>query len=203
MLGLDLGMVLDSLPHLGVVSGESPRLGVVRAWIGRALGPGPRLGHAGARIGRGRFQRHFSRVFSGPKPILKHRLLYIDTKPRMLTFKRDWNCIVWSSVTRLIPTLVHRGQVDSTLKSLLLQASSIFFEENRKAIQTFHHLSGGELHFSRRINREGDHSNLLTVSLGSYFNPRWTTELRGTTPLLPSLKDSEKTSLVPPGRKQG
>ncbi|MED6211273.1 hypothetical protein PIB30_072141 [Stylosanthes scabra] len=55
-------------------------------------------------------------------------------------------------------------------------------EENRKAIQTFHHLSGGELHFPRRINREGDHSNLLTVSLGSHFNPRRTTELSGLLP---------------------
>ncbi|MED6169218.1 hypothetical protein PIB30_019512, partial [Stylosanthes scabra] len=86
--------------------GPGPRLGHAGARIGRALGLGPRLGHAGARIGRGRFQRHISRVFSGPKPIVKHRLLYIDAKPRMLTFKQDWNCIVWSSATRLIPTLV-------------------------------------------------------------------------------------------------
>ncbi|MED6174997.1 hypothetical protein PIB30_074298, partial [Stylosanthes scabra] len=55
-------------------------------------------------------------------------------------------------------------------------------EENRKAIQTFHHLFRGELHFPRRTNREGDHSNLLTVSLGSHFNPKRTTELRGILP---------------------
>ncbi|MED6107833.1 hypothetical protein PIB30_017915 [Stylosanthes scabra] len=55
-------------------------------------------------------------------------------------------------------------------------------EENRKAIQTFHHLSRGELHFPRRINREGDQSYLLTVSLESHFNSRRKIELRGLLP---------------------
>ncbi|MED6139259.1 hypothetical protein PIB30_082130 [Stylosanthes scabra] len=47
-LQLEGGVILGFLPHLGVVSGESPRLGVAKTRIGRALGPGSRLGHAGA-----------------------------------------------------------------------------------------------------------------------------------------------------------
>ncbi|MED6174368.1 hypothetical protein PIB30_068393 [Stylosanthes scabra] len=46
-------------------------------------------------------------------------------------------------------------------------------------------------------------SRLPNISLASSLYPRRTTELRGITPLLPSLKDSEGTSLVPPGGKQG
>ncbi|MED6144995.1 hypothetical protein PIB30_020808 [Stylosanthes scabra] len=46
-------------------------------------------------------------------------------------------------------------------------------------------------------------SHLPKISLASSLYPRRTTELRGITPLLPSLKDSEGTSVVPPGGKQG
>ncbi|MED6216707.1 hypothetical protein PIB30_010147 [Stylosanthes scabra] len=44
MLQLDLGVLWASLPHLGVVSGESPRLGVVRARSWRGIGAWITLG---------------------------------------------------------------------------------------------------------------------------------------------------------------
>ncbi|MED6197230.1 hypothetical protein PIB30_054761, partial [Stylosanthes scabra] len=66
---------------------------------------------------RAGFMRHFSRVFSGLKPIVNYRLLYTDAKPRMLAFKRNWNCIVWSSVARATPILVQRGKRSEYLEN--------------------------------------------------------------------------------------
>ncbi|MED6221774.1 hypothetical protein PIB30_057959 [Stylosanthes scabra] len=38
----------------------------------------------------------------------------------MLAFKRNWNCIFWTYVARVITTLGQRGQVDSTCKAWLV-----------------------------------------------------------------------------------
>ncbi|MED6110384.1 hypothetical protein PIB30_042323 [Stylosanthes scabra] len=140
--------LLLELPRLGVVSGESPRLGV--SWWGTPfitfachdlvldlVTPRLCLSHAWAwklvavlccatprpRLGVEACDSFDASLFQGVlslKPIVNYRLLYADTKSRMLAFKRDWNCIVRSYVARVIHTLVHRGQVDNTLKSLLL-----------------------------------------------------------------------------------
>ncbi|MED6171771.1 hypothetical protein PIB30_043919 [Stylosanthes scabra] len=64
-LQLEGGVVLGFLPHLGVVSSESPRLGVAKTRIGRALGPGSRLGHAGACL---RFCLYNSATPATPPP---------------------------------------------------------------------------------------------------------------------------------------
>ncbi|MED6193241.1 hypothetical protein PIB30_017434 [Stylosanthes scabra] len=116
-------------------TGKCTRSSGVLGLSGSHAGFTPQCGEGAAA-----FQRHFSRVFSGLKPIVNHRLLCTDAKPQILTFKRDWNCIVWSSVTRVILTLVQRGP--KTINDAHASPSSVMKECGKGGSARMHHHGG-------------------------------------------------------------